>query len=114
MYCKVLVFQPIDHVSVSLTHGIGPTQGQRKTLTRVVIKPEGRGFNFHLGQSFPLSLCGPNSICRANAHMVYGLKHQHFTLHYITLFVLNTSATRPYVANTTFLIVTFQYCYHVS
>ena len=26
-------------------------------------------------QSFPLSLCGPNSISRANAHMVYGLKH---------------------------------------
>ena len=24
------------------------------------------------GQSFPLSLCGPISICRANAHMVYG------------------------------------------
>ena len=35
--------------------------------------------------------------CRANAHMVYGLKYQHFTLHSITLFVLNTSATRPYV-----------------
>ena len=26
----------------------------------------------HPGQSFPLSLCGPNSISRANAHMVYG------------------------------------------
>ena len=66
-----------------------------------VIKPEGRGFNSHPGQSFPLSFCGPNSISRANAHMVYGLKHQQFTLHSITLFVLNTSATRPYVANTT-------------
>ena len=33
--CKVLVFQPIDHVSVSPTDGIGPTEGQRKTLTRV-------------------------------------------------------------------------------
>ena len=39
-----------------------------------VIKPEGRGFNFHRGQSFPLSLCGPNSISRANAHMVCGWK----------------------------------------
>ena len=38
----------------------------------------------HPGQSFPLSLCGPISICRANAHMVYGLKHQHFTSHSIT------------------------------
>ena len=36
-----------------------------------VMKPEGRGFNSHPGQSFPLSLCGPNSISRANAHMVY-------------------------------------------
>ena len=59
------------------------------------------GFNSHPGQSFPLSLCGPNSISRAHAHMVHGLKHQHFTLHPITLFVLNTSATRPYVAKTT-------------
>ena len=49
-----------------------------------VIKPEGRGFNSHPGQSFPLSLCGLISICRANAHMVYGLKHQHFTSHSIT------------------------------
>ena len=54
------------------------------------MKPEGRGFKSHPGQSFPLSLCGPSSICRANAHMVYGLKHQHFTSHSITLFVLNT------------------------
>ena len=49
-----------------------------------MIKLEGRGFKFHPGQSFPLSLCGPISICRANAHMVYGLKHQHFTSHSTT------------------------------
>ena len=66
-----------------------------------MIKPEGRGFNSHPGQSFPLSLCGPISICRANAHMVYGLKHQHFTSHSITLFVVHVSATRPYIANAT-------------
>ena len=30
-------FQSIDHVSVSPTDGIGSTQGQRKTLTRVGI-----------------------------------------------------------------------------
>ena len=36
-----------------------------------VIKPEGRGFNSHPGQSFSLSLCGPISISRANAHMVH-------------------------------------------
>ena len=35
----MLVFQPIDHVSVSPTDGIRPTQGQRKTLTRVGIEP---------------------------------------------------------------------------
>ena len=39
MLCKVPMFQPIDHVSVSPTDGIGPTQGQRKTLTRVGIEP---------------------------------------------------------------------------
>ena len=49
-----------------------------------MIKLEGRGFKSHPGQSFPLSLCGPISICRADAHMVYGLQHQHFTLHSIT------------------------------
>ena len=178
MWCKVLMFQPIYHVSVSPTNGNGPTQGQRKTLTRLgfepttfefdhrcstdwatrsdgsgswetkmlmarqwicwykerlrcisnawtcstyilrmngsdrmwckvlmfqlhfprpapvwpcssvggaaVIKLEGRGFKSHPGQRFPLSLCGPISICRANAHMVYGLKHQHFRLQSIT------------------------------
>ena len=31
------MFQPIYHVSVSPTDGNGPTQGQRKTLTRVGI-----------------------------------------------------------------------------
>ena len=37
----------------------------------------------HPGQSFSLSLCGPISICRANAHMVHmGLKSStsHYTL----------------------------------
>ena len=29
----------MNHVSVSPTDGNGPTQGQRKTLTRVVIEP---------------------------------------------------------------------------
>ena len=52
---------------VSVTNGIGPTQGQRKTLTRV----GSRGFISHSSQSVSLSLCGPNSISRANAHMVY-------------------------------------------
>ena len=39
MWCKVLMFQPIYHVSVSPTDGNGPTQGQRKTLTRVGFEP---------------------------------------------------------------------------
>ena len=43
MLCKVLMFQPIYHVSVSPTDGNGPTQGHRKTLTRVVI-----GFLVHV------------------------------------------------------------------
>ena len=37
-----------------------------------VIKSGGRGFNSHPGQSFPVPLCGPDFICRVNAHMVYG------------------------------------------
>ena len=40
MYSKVLMFQPIYHVSVSPTDGNGPTQGQRKTLTRVDVLQE--------------------------------------------------------------------------
>ena len=60
------------------------------------MKPEGRGFKPHPGQSFPLSLCGPISICRANAHMVYGLKHQHFTSHSITLFILSVCLWNSY------------------
>ena len=72
--------------------------GQRKTLfpgwsgwsgwsgsvgRAAEIYPEGRGFNSHPGQSFSLSLCGPISISRANAHMVHmGLKSStsHYTL----------------------------------
>ena len=75
-------------MSVSPTNGNGPTQGQRKTLTRVGIEPttfglDHRWFNSHPGQSFSLSLCGPISIRRANAHMVHMgqiLGTSHYTL----------------------------------
>ena len=43
--CKVLVVQPINHVSVGPTDGIGPTQGQVKTLTRVGIEHKTFGFD---------------------------------------------------------------------
>ena len=46
----------------------GPTQGQRKTLTRVV---KWKFVWAHNGQCFSLSLCRPISISRANAHMVH-------------------------------------------
>ena len=52
-------FLPIEDVSVCPIDGIEPTQGQRKTLTRVeseLTTVKGRG---------------PNSISRASAHMVY-------------------------------------------
>ena len=39
MWCKVLMFPAISHVSVSPTEGNGPTQGQRKPLTRVGFEP---------------------------------------------------------------------------
>ena len=60
----------MNHVSVSPTDGNGPTQGQRKTLTRVGIEPPtfgldhrcstdgatwSDGFNSHPGQSFSLT-----------------------------------------------------------
>ena len=54
---EVLVFYPIghiDHVSVSPSNGIGPTQGQRNTLTRVgIIEPmtfrlDHRCYNRHI------------------------------------------------------------------
>ena len=57
----------MNHVSVSPTNGNGLTQGQRKTLIRVGI----------------MSLCGPISISRANAHMVhmgYKTSTSHYTL----------------------------------
>ena len=101
----------MNHVSVSPTDKNGPTQGQRKTLTMVGIEPttstfgldfnifSSHGllpsdlvaqsvaqsrFNSHPGQSFSLSLCGPISISRANAHMVHmGLKS---STSYYTLF----------------------------
>ena len=56
----------MNHVSVSPTNGNGITQGQRKTLIRVGIEP-----TTHPGKSFSLSLCGPISISRANAHVVH-------------------------------------------
>ena len=71
----------VNHVSVSPNNEIGITQGQRKTLTRVGIEPTTFGFD-QTGQSFSLSLCGPNAISRANAHMVYMGRKHHFTLPY--------------------------------
>ena len=69
----------MNHVSVSPTDGNGPTQGQRKTLIRVGIEPTTFGLDLRRstdpGQSFSVSLCGPISISRANAHVVHmGLK----------------------------------------
>ena len=46
-----------------------------KTVLLHQLQPK-NWFISHPGQSFSLSLCGPISICRANAHMVYRLKHQ--------------------------------------
>ena len=43
------MFQPIYHVSVSPTDGIGPTQGQRKTLSRVGIEPTTFEFDHSFG-----------------------------------------------------------------
>ena len=42
---KCWCLQPIYQVSISPTDGNGPTQGQRKTLTRVGIEPTTFGFD---------------------------------------------------------------------
>ena len=82
----------MNHVSVSPTDGNGPTQGQRKAPTRVGIvaqSVERRRSNPKVVGSIPtlvgvfLSLCGPISISRANAHMVHmglGSSTSHYTL----------------------------------
>ena len=41
----------MNHVSVSPTDGTGPTQGQRKTLTRVGIEPTTFGLDLHRSTS---------------------------------------------------------------
>ena len=38
-WCEVLFSTPLNYMSVSPSNGNGPTQGQRKTLTRVGIEP---------------------------------------------------------------------------
>ena len=64
-------------INIFISHDLLPSDLYSSVGGAAVIKPEGRGFNSHPGQSFPLSLCRPISICRTNAHMVYGLKHPH-------------------------------------
>ena len=44
----------MNHVSVSPTDGTGPTQGQRKTLTRVGIEPTTFGLDLRRNLSFYL------------------------------------------------------------
>ena len=46
----------MNHVSVSPTDGNGPTQGQRKTLTRVGIEPMTFGLGLGLGVGLGLGL----------------------------------------------------------
>ena len=77
---KCWCFNPYTMWVLALQMEMGPHKGRGK------LWPEE---NSDQGQSFPLSLCGPISICRANAHIVYGLKHQHFTSHSITPSILN-------------------------
>ena len=54
-------FLLIDHVSVSPTDGIGSTQGQRKTLTRVGIEPTTFGFDYHCSSDWATRSDGSRS-----------------------------------------------------
>ena len=139
----------MNHVSVSRTNGNGPTQGQRKTLTRVRIEPttfgldqrcstdwttrsdwcrpwelkmwismSRCGFNSHPGQSFSLSLCGPISIRRANAHMVhmgYKTSTSHYTLisfDWLTNWLLDTDWVASWLTEWLILLLLLLY-WHV-
>ena len=55
----MLVFQPVDHVSISPTDGIGPTQEQRKTMTRVGIEPTTFRFDHRSPQTELQGQTGP-------------------------------------------------------
>ena len=79
MWCKVLMFQPIYHGSVSPTDGNGPTQGQRKTLTRLGFEPTTFEFD---------PRCSTDWATRSDGSRSWEMKmlmaHQHFTSHSIT------------------------------
>ena len=51
------------YVSVSSTNGIGPTQGQRKTLTRVGFEPTTLGLDY---QALPTVLQGQTGTACGN------------------------------------------------
>ena len=54
----------MNHVSVSPTDGNGPTQGQRKTLTRVGIEPTTFGLDGRSdGTALPTELQGQTGPC---------------------------------------------------
>ena len=53
----------MNHVSVSPTDGTGPTQGQRKTLTRVGIEPTTFGLDL---RALPTELQGQTGAGRGN------------------------------------------------
>ena len=60
----------MNHVSVSPTDGNGPTQGQRKTLTRVGIEPT--TFELDLRRSIPTELQGQSVERRRSNPKVVG------------------------------------------
>ena len=77
----------VNHVSVSPTTGNGPTQGHRKTLTRMGIPTTcSRLIPTPVRVSFSLSLSGLISISRVNAHMAY-------------MWVENSTSHHPIVVN---------------
>ena len=67
-YTTVKFSYPIVPSEINPSIGIGPTQGQRKTLTRVGFEPTTFEFFHPTLVSFSLSLCGSNSntTCRVD------------------------------------------------
>ena len=65
----------MNHVSVSPTDGNGPTQGQRKTLTRVGIEPTTFGLDHRCSTDYPSNgKCCKRDYCECNFSFSCGLK----------------------------------------
>ena len=75
MWSAIIFRTHVNHVSVSPTDGNGPTQGLRKTLTRVGIEPTIFGLD-HRAAALPTELQGQTEADRGNwRSQIHGKEH---------------------------------------